>query len=150
MEKDNSYFQIQQANTNDNNDIISVWESSVKATHDFLQLNDFEFYKKLMPHYLSNLDLYVTRVNNKIVAFMGISGANLEMLFVSPVFRGKGLGSSLMQFAIQKHAIRKVDVNEQNQQAIIFYKRFGFYVFARSEKDAMNKNYPILHMELRT
>jgi putative acetyltransferase len=40
------------------------------------------------------------------------------MLFVDPVARGKGIGKLLMQYAIEEHKISKVDVNEQNEQAV--------------------------------
>ena len=42
----------------------------------------------------------------------------------------------------------KVDVNEQNEQAIGFYQHYGFKTISRSELDGTGKPYPILHMEL--
>ncbi len=137
---------IEKANSNDYQKIMSVWESSVKATHDFLKQEDFEFYKNLIPDFFSHVDLYVFRSEDDIFAFMGISGENIEMLFVSGESRGKGYGKSLLRFAIDNFGISKVDVNEQNKQAIGFYEQFGFKVASRSEKDSMDKDYPILHL----
>jgi putative acetyltransferase len=46
--------------------------------------------------------------------------------------------------------ITKVDVNEQNIQAVGFYKHIGFHVLGRSESDGQGKEYPILHMGLES
>lgn len=44
--------------------------------------------------------------------------------------------------------LTKVDVNEQNEQAVGFYKHCGFETIKRSELDTSGKPYPTLHMEL--
>ncbi|NDW19023.1 GNAT family N-acetyltransferase [Dysgonomonas sp. 216] len=140
---------IEKATPLDYNEIVKVWESSVKATHDFLADEDFEFYKKSMPtDFLPNVDLYILRDKNAIKGFVGVSGDMLEMLFISAKERSKGYGKTLLTHAIKNLNIVKVDVNEQNEQAVGFYKRFGFKQTARSTKDAMGKNYPILHFSL--
>lgn len=140
--------EIQKGGKADYSRLIIVWESSVKATHHFLKAEDFEFYKKRIPDYFSNVDLYVIRSGETINAFMGISGDNLEMLFVSADSRGKGSGKSLLMYALDNLNVKRVDVNEQNMQAIGFYERFGFKVISRSERDSMGKDYPILHLSL--
>lgn len=52
-----------------------------------------------------------------------------------------------MMHAIQTWRIDKVDVNEENPEAIGFYEHFGFKLIGRSELDGSGKPYPILHME---
>jgi putative acetyltransferase len=44
---------------------------------------------------------------------------------------------------------RKFDVNEQNDQAVGFYKKCGFETTSRSELDFSGKPYQTLHVELR-
>ena len=44
--------------------------------------------------------------------------------------------------------VTKVDVNEQNNQAVGFYKHIGFNTYKRSDLDGEGKEYPILHMRL--
>ncbi|RYZ54653.1 MAG: GNAT family N-acetyltransferase, partial [Chitinophagaceae bacterium] len=39
-----------------------------------------------------------------------------------------------------------VDVNEQNEMAVGFYRHFGFRVTGRSETDSLGKPYPLLTM----
>ena len=140
--------EIRQANKGDYNQIMAIWESAVRATHDFLKQEDFDFYKRMIPSFFSQVDLYILVAEKDIVAFMGVSGDNLEMLFVSDEYRRLGYGKQLLKYAISTLRIKRVDVNEQNKQAIGFYEKFGFKVVSRSEKDSMGKDYPILHMSL--
>ncbi|MNK06562.1 putative N-acetyltransferase YjaB [compost metagenome] len=130
-------------------ELVSVWEASVRATHDFLKEEDILFYKPLiLNEYLKAVDLFCIKDNDTITGFMGLSESSIEMLFIHPAFRGSGIGKTLLQFAINELKINKVDVNEQNDQALGFYLKMGFKVVNRSELDGMGKPYPILHMEL--
>ena len=132
-------------------DVVNVWESSVRATHDFLKEDDIQYFKPLILNtYLDAVELRCMRNQDKaIVGFLGVAEDNLEMLFIDPKYRGKGIGKSLLNYAIKNLNITKVDVNEQNEQAVGFYKHSGFEVTARSELDASGKPYPILHMVLK-
>ena len=69
------------------------------------------------------------------------------MLFLSPDYIGKKLGMKLLKFAINELKADKVDVNEQNLNAVSFYQKFGFTVFERSELDDQGNPYPILRMK---
>ncbi|NDW11862.1 GNAT family N-acetyltransferase [Bacteroides sp. 214] len=140
---------IVKAKQEDYDQIMAVWESSVKATHDFLKQEDFEFYKQAIPKdYLPNLDVYVFRSDRTVVGFMSVAEGNLEMLFIAGNLRGKGYGRTMLEYAIRKLNATKVDVNEQNTQAVEFYKRFGFKVVGRTDKDSEGRDYPILNMAL--
>ncbi|CAI8706661.1 hypothetical protein [Chryseobacterium sp. IT-36CA2] len=57
--------------------IMEIWESAVKATHDFLAEEDFNYFKEAIPRdYLPHL----------------------EMLFIHNDTCGKGYGKTLYQF----------------------------------------------------
>jgi putative acetyltransferase len=43
----------------------------------------------------------------------------------------------------------KVDVNEQNDQAVGFYRHMGFEVTGRSAVDDLGQPFPVLHMKRR-
>ena len=58
------------------------------------------------------------------------------------------VGKTLLQHAISEHNVRKVDVNEQNEQAVQFYKHMDFEVTGRSPLDSLGKPFPLLHMQL--
>ncbi len=85
---------IRKANTGDYPGIMRVWESSVLATHDFLQGSDFELFKRIIPEqFLPALDLYVIG-QDQIAGVLGVSGENLEMLFIDAAARAKASDSN--------------------------------------------------------
>lgn len=128
--------------------LVEIWESAVSNTHDFLKDEDFLYYKKNLTTYFKYVDLYGYEENSILLGFIGLAEDNLEMLFVDNECRGKGIGKKLAKYAITNLAITKVDVNEQNNQAVGFYEYIGFKTISRSEMDGEGKDYPILHMEL--
>ncbi len=69
------------------------------------------------------------------------------MLFIHPNKRGQGIGSLLNKFSVEQLNTRKVDVNEQNEQAVGFYKKIGYKVVGRTELDGLGKPFPLLQME---
>ena len=83
------------------------------------------------------------------MGFSGIADGKLEMLFVDPEHRGTGVGAVLLRQAICAHPGLLVDVNEQNPQALAFYRRFGFVTVGRQDTDADGRPFPILNLALR-
>jgi putative acetyltransferase len=131
------------------NEIIAVWEASVRATHDFLQKEDIAFYKTIVESIdFTTLKLHVLRVDEKPAGFIAVAGSKIEMLFLAPVQRGRGHGKNLLDFAVRHLRARSVDVNEQNTRARRFYEANGFRTISRSETDDAGKPYPILNMRL--
>lgn len=128
--------------------LMEIWESAVLNTHDFLKEEDFLYYKELLPVYFQYVTLLGFEQEGMLVGFMGIAEGNLEMLFVDNNYRGMGIGKKLITYAISNLQVTKVDVNEQNAQAVGFYKHIGFNVSQRSDLDGEGKEYPILHMQL--
>jgi putative acetyltransferase len=137
------------ATEKDHAEIIGLWELSVRATHLFLPEEYLQQIKALLPSILPSVPLFITRDDSgKLTGFLGVADKKIEMLFIHPDERGKGIGRSLTQFAInQLHAI-DVDVNEQNIQAAGFYKKMGFEVIGRTNTDGLGKPYPLLLMKL--
>lgn len=138
-------------NNKDIEEILDTWESSVRATHNFLSEEDIISIKPQVVEgvkYVSNL-LCVRDENNVIKAFMGVHDFKIEMLFVSNENRGNGIGKKLVEYAINVLNVNYVDVNEQNPQALGFYEHMGFQVFEKSELDEQGNPFPILHMKLK-
>lgn len=129
--------------------LMEIWRSAVDATHDFLTKADRdEIESHLASDYLPQVYLYVAEFNGVVVGFAGVSGVNLEMLFVEPSQRGKGIGTALLSWVEAECGVTTVDVNEQNAQAVEFYRRRGFIHVGRSELDDQGRPYPILHLAL--
>lgn len=133
-------------------EIIQVWEASVRATHHFLKEEDLLFYKKaIREDYLPSGELQLYCLNDAtgaIAGFIALSEELIEMLFIRPDVRGQGIGKQLLRYATHDLGKSKVDVNEQNEQAAAFYIHSGFRVAGRSPVDGSGKPYPILHLSL--
>ncbi|WP_067212862.1 GNAT family N-acetyltransferase [Marinomonas aquimarina] len=130
--------------------LLEVWEASVRATHDFLAEEDLQELKPLiLDQCFDAVDLRcVKNGDGEIQGFCGVHDGNIEMLFISPDARGKGIGSKLVAYAIKEQEASRVDVNGQNHQALGFYLHIGFKVTGRSPLDGQGKPYPLLHMTL--
>ena len=128
--------------------LLEVWESSVRATHGFLKEGEVEYLLPFVEQGIREVPLIFCVEENEMPAgFLGMDGDSIEMLFVHADFRGRGIDSTLMREALLLGASR-VDVNEQNPQALDFYRRFGFEVVSRDEVDGLGLPYPILHCAL--
>ena len=132
-------------------ELTLVWEDSVRRTHLFLSEDAIVEIKKFIPDALRKVDHLIVSMNGLEEAdgFIGIEDRTIEMLFISPNERGKGIGKLLTIYSIEKFAINLVTVNEQNPQALGFYQRFGFEVISRDAVDSLGLPFPILHCELK-
>lgn len=141
---------IQPATTADYPEIIGVWELSVRATHDFLPEDYLQEIKSLLPAILPQLPVYTFKKDDgTIVGFAGVAGDKIEMLFLHPDHRGKGIGKQLLNFCTGELKASKVDVNEQNIQAVGFYNNMGFMQTGYQALDGLGRPFPILLMELK-
>ncbi len=129
--------------------LFHLWKGSVKATHTFLSQREIENIAPYVPQGLKGIpQLFVTFDEEQApIAFMGIDGEKIEMLFVNHNKLRQGIGKKLIELAIQEHGCTKVCVNEQNPEAVKFYQHMGFSTTERSELDEQGNPYPILHMQ---
>ncbi len=86
--------------------------------------------------------VYVARVDGKVVGMTApgfINGQRrIGAIYVLPEAQGKGVGSGLMRKALEWHGTTEdiyLAVASYNQNAIDFYKRFGFEPTDRAIKD---------------
>ncbi|QHT65248.1 GNAT family N-acetyltransferase [Rhodocytophaga rosea] len=146
----NQEFYIKPYETNFKEQILSVWEKSVRATHNFVKPSDIDYYKQSVKEIdFCSLSVYCLTNENKVVGFIGVADLKIEMLFLDPDYIGQGLGKKLMNFALNDLKADQVDVNEQNSNAVKFYSKFGFTPYEKTEKDREGKDYPILKMKLK-
>lgn len=137
------------ANINEIDEVFEVWKESVKATHDFLKEQDFHEIKLQLRGYLDKVVIevaYDTELKS-ILGFANVKDNNLNMLFLHPNSIGKGIGSSLFDYMMEKYDFLSLDVNKDNPKAKEFYLHKGFKVVSESPTDDDGRPYPILHME---
>ena len=127
-----------------------VWEQSVRETHLFLSDAEIENIKQYIPEALNGVAhlIIATDEEGRSVAFMGIENEVLEMLFIIPEQRGKGLGKDLLSLEIEKYGVKQLTVNEQNPQAKGFYEHLGFKTYKRTDTDEQGNPYPLIYMHL--
>ena len=129
-------------------ELLEVWEKSVRATHLFLSDEEVKAIKNYVPQALSGIAHLLIAENEAgtPVAFMGVEDGVLEMLFIAPEERGQGLGKQLIRCGIENYGVERLAVNEQNPQAKGFYEHMGFKVYKRTETDEQGNPYPLLYM----
>jgi len=143
-------FEIKSFNDKYKQQLLIVWERSVLATHNFLTQSDFyEITQLVQSINFNDLQVFCLTLDELVLGFIGVADRKIEMLFIDPGYFGQGLGKSLLDFAINELEADKVDVNEQNVGALMFYQKTGFEIFERTDKDDQGRNYPLLRMKLK-
>jgi putative acetyltransferase len=142
-------MRIRQSDPGELEALLDVWLRSVRATHGFLVQSDI---LKLVPavrDYLAgpNTELWsLLSDESEPIGFMGLAGNSVESLFVAPEHLRRGAGRMLLAHARELKGALRVDVNEQNPEAVKFYEANGFHVVARSPVDDAGRPFPLLHM----
>ena len=129
--------------------LLNVWESSVKATHLFLSDDEIKYIKQYVPRAILEIPILVVAKNEagNPIGFMGISDKSLEMLFIEDKSRGFGIGKMLLNYGMENYSVNNLTVNEQNPLAQGFYEHMGFRVYKRTELDEQGNAYPLLYMK---
>ncbi|WP_317847952.1 acetyltransferase [Pseudomonas sp. HTZ2] len=141
---------IRQATNADHPYLLNIWLRSVRVTHHFLKESDIE---ELLPQlrdiYLPAVELWVAvDAEDCPLGFVGLNENHVEMLFIEPGLRGKGIGRTLLDHARRSRSQMSVDVNEQNPDAVGFYLHYGFIQTGRSPLDGEGRPFPLLHLSL--
>ena len=125
--------------------LTALWERSAIATHLFLNAEKIAQIKQYLPQALSEVAHLIIAPNEhgEQLGFMGINEQKLKVLFLEPALRGQGLGRKLLQYGIDKYG-----VNEQNPQAVGFYKHLGFKIYKRTDLDEQGAPYPFFYMRV--
>ena len=129
--------------------LVCVWERSVRASHDFLGEADVKRIRQYVPQAILGVEhLVIAWEGEAPVAFLGTQDGMLEMLFVDAGLRGRGVGSALLDHSVKQLGIRALTVNEQNPAAVAFYEARGFRTIERLETDEQGEPFPLLRMGL--
>ncbi|WP_153788544.1 acetyltransferase [Pseudomonas sp. EMN2] len=141
---------IRQAIQADHPQLLNIWLRSVRATHHFLQASDIEaLLPQLRDVYLPAVELWIAvGAEDCPLGFIGLNQNHVEMLFIEPALRGKGIGRALLEHARSSRNQLSVDVNEQNPEAVGFYLHYGFVQTGRSPLDGEGRPFPLLHLSL--
>ncbi|MDE7216994.1 MAG: GNAT family N-acetyltransferase, partial [Helicobacter sp.] len=135
--------------------VVKLWEGSVRSSHHFLNEQDIlSIQREVKKALKSTQHVIVARQKKTFLGFIGIEKNRIEMLFVSPLIFRQGIGRALIEEALNRflnhYQTIRVDCNEQNPQALGFYRHLGFEVVGKSPTDSAGRDFPIVHLEVRT
>lgn len=87
-------YEMQKREPKQLHQLVSVWKDSVRTTHLFLsdaEIEKIQTYVPSAPHDVEHR-IVAERKSGQPIAFMGITGNRLEILYLSSAERGNGLG----------------------------------------------------------
>lgn len=144
-------IKIRKSRASDGERLVSIWRSAVDATHDFLEPADRVAIDAEVQSFLPQSEVWLAvDALDFGIGFMGTSDGSIESLFIDADFRGIGVGRRLVEFALASSTELTTEVNEQNEQAVGFYRHLGFETVRRSPTDESGRPYPLLHMRRGT
>jgi putative acetyltransferase len=145
-------FTIRLASFAERPTLIDIWRRAVIDSHRFLQVEDIRDLTPAVVDYLSLPELQLWLLcdgTNTPVGFMGLQDATVDSLFIAPEHWRQGGGTLLIDHARHLRGPLTVDVNEQNTEALDFYRALGFAVIGRSPVDSGGRPFPLLHLRQR-
>lgn len=140
---------IRPSQPSDYSSLLEIWATAVDATHDFLSKHDRNEIEMQVRDYLTSAPLFVAADrNDQPLGFLHVEDGHIHALFVHADHHGAGVGRRLIEHVVASNGTLRVDVNEQNERGVGFYRHLGFSRVSRSPTDSDGRPYPILHLEM--
>lgn len=129
--------------------LAAVWERSVRATHQFLTEDDIMDMRPFVGEAVRGIGQLAVAFgeDGQPLGFAGVEAGKLEMLFIDSAARDKGVGRALLAHAVDAFDAHRLDVNEQNPQAVGFYEHEGWHAVYRSSRDDAGRPFPYIRMQ---
>lgn len=121
---------IRKLEKEDINNIMEIWLDSTIKGHDFIDEKYWrDNYSKVKDIYVPMSETFVYEENESIKGFISVIEENfIGALFVDSNSFRKGIGSKLIDFALEKYEGLNLAVYKENKSAIEFYKYKNFEV----------------------
>ena len=142
--------EIASCTPNLSDELLDIWERSVRATHHFLAESDIVRIRVYVPKAIQTVEHLAAAEDSdgKTLALIGAREGRLEMLFVGSSCRGRGIGSTLLDYALSHWDGSELTMNEQNPQAIAFCEHKDFAAYMRTDTDEEGKPFPLIYIRL--
>lgn len=112
--------------------VIALWSQAAKLAHPFLDgEGEGAREAKMRETYLVSAENWVAETPAGVVGLLGLLGAEIGGLFVSPQAQGHGVGRLLVEHAAALYGTVTLEVYERNAAARRFYAIMGFHETGR-------------------
>lgn len=127
---------------------VEIWRDAVDVTHGFLAPEHrAEIDRMVAEQFLPGAALWLAvDDDDRPLGFLVMDGGMIDALFVDPAVHGRGIGTALLDHALDLAPEATVDANEQAANALPFYEARGFVRTGRSETDPQGRPYPLIHL----
>lgn len=120
--------------------VMEIWLEMNKEAHAFINSEYWEENYAMVKGLLGEAEkhgitLFVEVKEEEIRGFIGLSGSQIEGLFVKKGFWSQGIGQALMNEAKAHSNELTLHVYEKNERALAFYKKEGFTVQSRQQDE---------------
>ena len=112
----------------DINKVADIWLDTNLKAHYFISAQYWKSNFDLVKEMLSQAEVYVYENEQKIQAFIGLSGEYIEGIFVSDEMQSQGIGKFLLDYIKDRKTKLCLNVYQKNTRAIHFYQRESFEI----------------------
>lgn len=106
--------------------VMQIWLAANTAAHSFIPADywrsNFDCVRRALP----DSEVYVHHNNGRVEGFIGLDGCHVEGLFVDERYRRRGIGLSLVRYALSTRPELRLEVYARNTAALGFYRTAGF------------------------
>ena len=123
---------IRKLENRDINIIMDIWLKSTIKAHNFIDENYWrKNYNNVKNIYIPISDTFVYEDNGRIKGFISIINNDfIGALFVDVNSQGMGIGSKLIDYAINIYENLSLSVYKDNENAFAFYKNKNFKILS--------------------
>jgi len=98
-------IRLRSSKPDDAAELLQVWRNAVDSSHEFLTPEDRVAIDPLVADYVASAELLIATRNDRPVAFMGVTGQNIDSLFIDPSAQRIGIGRLLTDTVRASHSI---------------------------------------------
>lgn len=128
-------FVIREFTPKDIQALMEIWLQANCRAHSFIPSSYWEENYEYVSREFLKAEILVCEVEEQIAGFIGMQEDFLAGLFVRIEKQGQGIGTALLKEACRRHEELSLRVYEKNENAVRFYKKYGF-VLRESDTDA--------------
>lgn len=130
---------IRKFEKNDINDVMKIWKNENIMAHKFIPKEYWESNDKFVKEALSNAEIYVYIIKEKVVGFIGLDDNYIQGIFVDANNQYNGIGTSLLNKVKENKHNLTLSVYKKNINAINFYQKNDFMITDESIDEDTNE-----------